>query len=76
MLHMNSLKRHAQQLQLIHLSNLKKNLRNGNDVGDRFIPQASSWGSVKHVMKTVDRPKESTASGTPLGPMRKRYEYK
>ena len=25
-------------------------------------------GSVKQVMKTLDRPKESTASGTPLGP--------
>ena len=27
-------------------------------------------GSVKQVMKTVDRPKESTASGTPLGPIK------
>jgi hypothetical protein len=30
---------------------------------------SNKFGSVKQVMKTVDRPKESTASGTPLGPI-------
>ena len=28
-------------------------------------------GKYKPIVKTVDRPKESTASGTPLGPKRR-----
>ncbi len=34
-----------------------------------FHPILQSVHSVKQIAKTVDRPKESTASGTPLGPI-------